>query len=966
MRTWTAVLAGLALASSGRAADPAGVQFFEQKIRPVLVKHCYSCHSAEAKSPKGGLRVDSRSAMQKGGDSGPSLVPGKPTESLLLSALRHDGLAMPPSGKLGDDVIADFERWIALGAPDPRDGQAPTRTVVDLEAGRRFWSLQPPRRHPVPPVKDASWPRSDLDRFILARLEAKGLRPSADADLPVLLRRIHFALVGLPPTPEEQDAFLNSARRNPQAAIEEVVDRLLASPHFGERWGRHWLDVARYADSNGKDENLTYHEAFRYRDYVIDSFNQDKPFNRFVMEQIAGDLMNEPGVSQQEVDERLTATGFLMVGPKVLADRDFVKRRMDVVDEQVDTIGKAILGLSLGCARCHDHKFDPIPTADYYALAGILHSTRTLDGTKLGNAVVSGWMLRPLGPGGEQQFVLQKEHQQKVQAVADQIKKLRAELKGQEDLAAMRVPAKLVGITVDDAEAKRVGAWKSSTYSRPYVGAGYLHDDKTGSGDKSATFIPKIPRAGEYEVFLSYTASKGRSTNTPVTIRHAGGEQTVIVNQEEPPRLDGLFRSLGKFRFEAGSAASVTITNRGTNGYVIVDAVRFIPAGALTNEPEMAMGVPAEVKQQIADTQAKLKQLEAEEQKLKASAPPPPRLVMAVKDEARPGNLRINIRGNPHQLGDEVPRGFLRVIETPSSRLSIPPAQSGRLQLAQWLVEPANPLTARVFVNRVWKHLLGEGIVRTPDDFGFQGERPTHPELLDELAVRFMEDGWSIKRLIRGIVLSRVYGLSSRGEPALVQADPENRLFGRAFRRRLEAEAIRDSMLLVAGRLDRTMGGCPVQTLGERAIDNNSQGGLQTDTNTRRSVYLPIIRNELPPILEVFDFADPEVTTGKRDATTVTTQALYLMNSPFVQENARAAARRLLASAADDPARLADLYRRAFGRPPSASEAQQAMRFLAEFKKALLPQPSKVNTDEEAWTALAQAILGCTEFRFVE
>jgi hypothetical protein len=949
----------------GRAADSAGLQHFEQKIRPVLAQHCYKCHSADAKKLRGGFRLDTRAGLLKGGDSGPALVPNKPTESLILKAIRHDGLEMPPDEKLPDAVIADFERWIQLGAPDPRDGKAATTaSTTDIAAGRKFWAFQPPRHHPVPAVKDASWPSFDIDQFILARLEAQGLRPNPDADKATLLRRVTIDLVGLPPTPEEIDAFV--ADPSPDA-LERVVDRLLASPGFGERWGRHWLDLARYGDSNGKDENLTFHEAFRYRDYVIASINQDKPFNRFVLEQLAGDLL--PAASPAERDENLTGTGFLVVGPKVLADRDFLKRKMDVVDEQIDTVGKTFLGMTLGCARCHDHKFDPIPTTDYYALAGIFASTRTLDGIKLGNAVVSGWMLRPLGGAeGEARLAAQKEHQKKLTAMADQIKKVQAELKTQEDKATMRVPGKLIGITVDDKEATVVGSWKASVYAKPYVGEGYIHDDRANKGEKSVTFTPNLPKAGEYEVYISYTSSKGRSTNTPVAIRFADGEKVVKVNQEEAPRLDGLFRSVGKYCFEAGKVGSVTISNKGTSGYVIVDAVRFVPSGTLADDKEMAMGVPDEVRQKLTDTQTKLKQLQAEEKKLKAAAPPVPNLVMAIRDEDQIENCKVNVRGNPHQLGSEVPRGFLQVTETRGANatpLAMPVDQSGRLELAQWLVDAAHPLTARVFVNRVWEHLLGEGLVRTVDNFGIQGEKPSHPELLDELALRFVDEGWSLKRLVRAIVLSRVYQLSSANQPDLVKADPENRLLGRAFRRRVEAEVIRDGILMTSGQLNRSMGGPVVSHLGERAIDNDSKGGVPTDSNVRRSVYLPVIRNDLPQIFEVFDFADAEVTTGKRDSTTVATQALFLMNSPFVLEQSQKTARRLLALN-DDEARLRDLYRRALGRTPTAEETQKATVFLAQFRGKLSASGKSKEPDVEAWSALCLAVFGCTEFRLVE
>jgi hypothetical protein len=949
----------LLFALPATAADPTGVQFFEQKIRPVLVRNCYSCHSAEAKKVRGGLRLDSRAGLLKGGDSGPAIVPGKVADSPLIRALHNDGLAMPPKGKLPDGVVADFERWVRMGAPDPRDAAATaTARTIDVEAGRAFWAFQPPRHHPVPTVADAGWPRGDIDRFILAALEAKGLRPVGDADRATLIRRATIDLTGLPPTPEEIDTFVGDPA---PGAFARVVDRLLASPHYGERWGRHWLDVARYADSNGKDENYVFHEAFRYRDYVIDSFNRDKPYDRFVTEQIAGDLL--PAADQAQRDEQLTGTGFLVIGPKVLADRDTEKRLMDVVDEQVDTIGRTFLGLTVGCARCHDHKFDPIPQADYYALAGIFTNTRTLYGTTE-NPVISGWMVRPLGADGGARLAAVKEHKKKLADVAERLKKARAELKTHEDTATMRQPGKLVGITVDDKEAKLVGKWKPSTFSRPYVGEGYIHDDKSGKGEKSATFTPDLPRAGEYDVLISYTAAKGRSTNTPVTVRCADGETTVLVNQEEVPPLDGLFRPVGKFHFAAGTAGSVTIANKGTAGYVIVDAVRFVPMGALANVPATAMGVPAEVREKIAQAEARVKDLEAEEKSLQAAAPQPPPLVLAVQDEDKVGDCRINVRGNPHSLGDPVPRGFLTVA-TAGARPAIPADRSGRLELARWVADPGNPLTARVLVNRVWEHLFGEGLVRSVDNFGAQGERPSHPELLDELAVRFMADGWSVKKLIRTIVLSRAYQLAVANDPRAAKADPEERLLWRAQRRRVEAEVIRDAILVVSGRLDPALGGSSVAALGDRAIDNMSKGGVQVDGNTRRSVYLPVIRNEVPQIFEVFDFADPDVATGKRDATTVPTQALYLMNSPFVLDQARQAAKRLLALPADDAGRLADLYRRALGRAPTRPETEQALRFLDDYRRAAASRP-KAEPDVDAWSAVCLAVFGCTEFRFVE
>jgi hypothetical protein len=642
---------------------------------------------------------------------------------------------------------------------------------------------------------------------------------------------------------------------------------------------------------------------------------------------------------------------------------------MDVVDEQIDTIGKVFLGLTLGCARCHDHKFDPVPTADYYAMAGILMSTRTVNGFKLGNPAVSGWIQRPLGgPEPEKLTALRKVHESRLKKAQVEIKAVKALLAGAQDKSTMRSPGALLGITVDNTDAKLVGFWKPSVFSKPYVGDGYIHDDKTGKGQKSATFTPKLPKAGEYEVLLSYTGNSGRDKNVPVTVVFDGGESVVLVDQTKPPKIDGLFHSLGKFKFKAGSTGSVTISNKGTEGHVIVDAVRFVPAGELAKAPEMGMGVPDEVKAAVAEHQARLKVLEAQEAAIRKAAPPPAKMVMAVHDEAKIEDAKINIRGNPYQLGAEVPRGVLQVATT-GPKPTMPTNESGRLQLAEWIASDSNPLTARVAVNRVWMHLFGSGIVRTVDNFGTQGEKPSHPELLDYLASQFMKSGWSHKKLIREIVLSRAYQLSVNADEALLKTDVENQLFARATRRRVEAEVIRDTILTVSGKLELTGGGPVVSHLPEKAIENDSRGGLNTDPLMTRAVFLPVLRNDLPTLFEVFDFADPDVANGHRDATTVSTQALYLMNSTFVNTHAKLAAERLLGETKDDAKRLELLFRRAIGRAPTKAEAATATRFITDYKKTIdtLPTGQKPKSPElAAWTAVCLSVFGCSEFRFVE
>jgi hypothetical protein len=958
-----------AATSNAQAQDKAAAAFFESKIRPVLVKECYSCHSAETKKgPKGGLFLDTREGLLKGGNSGKPIVPGKPTESLLIKALHGDGIdTMPPKGKLSDAVIADFEKWVKQGAFDPRDGKTTLRTI-DIEKGKQFWSFVPPKAHAIPTIDNPAFTiHNPIDAFILAKLQAKSLKPAPDADAQTLIRRVYIDLTGLPPSPEEVEAFV---RDSSPLAFEKVVDKLVASPRFGERWGRYWLDVARYADSNGKDENLTFHEAHLYRDYVIRSFNADKPFNRFIVEQLAGDLLPSDSIAAR--DELLTATGFLVIGPKVLAERDKPKLRMDVVDEQIDTIGKAFLGLTLGCARCHDHKFDPVPTADYYALAGILMSTRTINGIKLNNNAVSGWMLRSLGvPEPEKVAAMRAAHDARLKKVQDDIKTVKAALAAAQDKATMRSPGSLLGITVDDKEAKLTGMWKASTFVKPYVGEGYIHDDKTGKGEKSATFTPKLPKAGEYEVLISYTTGNTRDKAVPVTVIYDGGEKTLTVDQTQQPKIDGLFHSLGRFKFRAGSEGSVTISNKGTEGHVIADAVRFIPAGEQAKNPEMGemgMGVPAEVKAAVIENETKLRKLEAEETAIKKDTPPPPKMVMAVRDEDRIEDAKINIRGNPTQLGAVSPRGFLQVA-TSGVKPALPVNRSGRKELAEWIASDANPLTARVAVNRAWAHLFGTGLVRTVDNFGTQGEKPSNPELLDYLALKFVSDGWSYKKLIREIVLSHTYRLSVKADAALLKADPENQLFGRANRRRVEAEVIRDTILTVSGKLDLKGGGPVVSHFPDRAIDNDSKGGFNTDPLLTRAVYLPVIRNDVPTLFEVFDFADPDVSTGQRDTTTVSTQALYLMNSTFTNTQAKFAAERVMADTKDDAKRMELLFRRALGRSPTKAELTTTTKFLADYKQrvASLGTGQKPKDPElAAWTAVCLSVFGCNEFRFVE
>jgi cytochrome c553 len=919
--------------SAAGPAETAEAEFFEKRIRPVLVEKCYSCHSAAAQEKgklRGRLRLDTRAGLRAGGESGPAIVPGKPDESLLLQTLKYDdSIKMPPKGKLPDAVIADFDSWIKSGAVDPRTEAAPVVRepgAIDLEKGRKFWAYRQPAEVKPPAVKATEWAANEVDRFILTALEAKNLKPAPDAPPPVLIRRLYYDLTGLPPTPGEVDAFVHDTD---PAAYEKLVDRLLASPQFGERWGRHWLDIARYGESVTL-RGFVFKEAWRYRDYVLDSFNRDVPFNRFIREQIAGDLL--PAETSADRTRQLVATGYLMLGNTNLEEQDKKQLRMDVVDEQLDVIAKGLLAQTVTCARCHDHKFDPIPTKDYYALAGILRNTQTLE-----HANVSKWLEAPLPASAEVEAAV-KKHAAAIAALQEKIKTAKAKVAPAEQAAKGVLAVKEVpGIVVDDTKAQKVGEWKDSTYSGTYIGGGYTHDLDMGKGQKTITFQPELPASGRYEVWLAYSPGGNRAASVPVTVFSADGEKVFHVDMQKAPPLDGRYISLGQFKCEKDGQSFVLVSNEGTKGVVTADAVTFIPADKV---PAPKTGAPGN------GALATVTALEAELKKLQADAPKRP-LAMAPSEETVIEETRVHIRGNVHTLGEAAPRGFLRVA-TQVPMPEFPKDQSGRVQLADWIANADNPLTARVYANRAWHWLFGAGIVRTVDNFGSTGELPSNQELLDWLAVKFVRDGWSSKKLVRTLVLSRTYRQASTANEKLVAADPENRLFGRANRRRLEAECLRDAILTVSGKLSAEKGGP-----GFPANLASDYGFKQTATC--RSVYLPVFRNALPELFEVFDFADSSTVTGRRNASTVAPQALFMMNNPFVLEQAKYAAARLLEEPLpDDAARLTHAYRLVLGRPPTDGERAVAARFLTD------------RAPMDAWASLFHALFASADFRYVE
>ena len=799
------------LMASSAAADDAGDAFFEQRIRPLLVEHCYACHSGRAKKQKGGLRLDLRSTVRVGGESGPAIVPGRPEQSLLISAVRHESLKMPPKRKLPDRAIADLVRWIEMGAPDPRDGTTgPSSDSVAVD-GREHWAFQPVAQPARPTVQATAWPRAELDYFILARLEQTELRPVEDADRYTWLRRVTFDLTGLAPTVAEIRAFQQDTSPH---AWDTVVDRLLATPAYGQRWARHWLDLVGYADQIGTSNNVFAEHAWRYRDYVVAALNADKSYAQFVREQIAGDLLTPETPVERAAG--ITATGFLVLGDLEIVEADKAKLRVDIVDQQLIKVSRAFLGLTIGCARCHDHKFDPIPQHDYYAIAGVFHSSRSVFKTDRG--VWSDVLVRELPETTRQQAV----RAERIQRHQERLTALKAE-RTEAEQQKKRLAAQNNG-TDEAAEDKQVAARKKQI-------------------DQLANKISQLDR----------------------TIVHA----------------------------------------------------EFFAPGATR--------------------------------------------VYGVEDIEQPADMQITIRGNPRALGETVPRGFLQVATTVTP--TIPPGASGRGELAAWIASRENPLTARVAVNRVWQKLFGRGLVRSIDNFGVRGQKPSHPELLDHLAHWFTSSGWSQKRLLRMLTLSRSYRMSSAHSPSGHRADPENRLLWRMNRTRLDAESLRDALLLATDQLHRIGGGSAIPLEYLENVGNIDPTNVNPPSFSLskwrpeqpflRTLYLPVIRSSSQPgpaeLRNVFDFPNPSEFTGHRVTTAVPTQALFLINSPVLKRHAAALATRLNAEAENETKRLELLWLRVLNRPITASEQQEALAFLAA-------------VGDHAWRELSHALFASNEF----
>ena len=767
------------------------LEFFEKQVRPILAHRCYPCHGPDTGRGQAGLRLDSLAGMLRGGRSGPAMAPGDPRKSLFILAINHDTFVqMPPKTKLPQSEIQTLTEWVRTGArwpnaevPAVQPSAASSDQAEFSEEEKSFWAFQPVVEPAAPAVENSGWAKTPIDRFVLAQLEAKGLRPAPAADKRTLIRRATIDLHGLPPTREEAAAFL--ADDSP-AAFARVVERLLASPRYGERWGRHWLDVARYADSNGMDDNLTYADAWRYRDYVIAAFNDDKPYDQFVREQLAGDLLTT--WSDESRAESLIATGFLMVGPKMLAEDDPVKQQMDIADEQLDTSARAFMGLTMGCARCHDHKYDPLRIADYYSLAGIFKST----GTMISYRVDSKWNATALE--------------------SSELNERLSELEREID----------------------------------------AHDDVLVNGN------------------MEKMSSEEREKH----------EQSLEAAKRE-------YASIPK--------------------------------------------------------------------------------AMSVK-EGEVEDLPIFLRGNHLTPGKLAPRGFPRILAGDRQRL-ISDKQSGRRELAEWLTRPDHPLTARVMVNRIWKWHFGQGIVRSPDNFGRLGERPDNQPLLDWLAIRFIDRSWSVKAMHRLIMHSNTYQMSTTSNDHALEVDPENRLLWGRDRLRMEAEVIRDSLLAVSGQLDLTMGGTSIPHAN--FVNLSGEGKARDPTlydSKRRSVYLPVLRSALYEVFQSFDFPAPSVTNGQRSRTTVASQALFMMNSELMLAASHRLAEQLLAEPGwDDQQRVARAYELVLLRSPSTQETQEWLEFLTQYERERHSEGSEAGPHRrQAWQGLCRVLLSSNEFVYVD
>lgn len=1081
--------------------SPAALEFFERNVRPVLARNCYSCHGSAQEL--GGLRLDSRAALLRGGSRGPAVLPGHPEQSLLIKAVKHDGLKMPLGGKLTDSEIAALEKWVSQGAPWPEETDKGTPASGDAglyeKIRKEHWAFQPIRKPAIPRVRNSAWSDRPVDRFILAALEKKGLAPSPEVDRQTLARRLSFLLTGLPPTPLEVDLFV---RDQAPGTYERLVDRLLSSPHFGEQWARHWMDVMRFGETFGNDWNYELHGAWLYRDYLIRAFNRDVPYDQLVREHLAGDLLEKPRLNHElGVNESLIGTAFYRLGEQGHDDCVYFRAvRTDVVDNQIDVLGKAFLGLTVACARCHDHKLDPIPTADYYALYGVLTSSRMVMRTAdlpevnrrykqqlaelkpaIRTELAAYWsreadtIVRYLLAADRawkglppQEEDLRELSVERIQSWLSLLNRPKIEMEDPlypwveasrgksfsgdwRQLAARYASEAKARAAYNQQHFQSFGDFRNGGYSGWHPeGLGLLEGASPPGEFAVAVTGPQavtgVYPSGLYTHLLSERLNGAlRSPAVPktkkfVSIQVLGGRlgsrRTILdncmlsedyeplnhngftwfkmpsrhehkempfyvelVTKSDNPRLPDRPERMKGVKPEElaspfsyfGIARAVLHDEDATPKDELAHFERFFGGPAPSNLRDLANHYAALLRQSLAAWEAgkatnddaawihwflrnrllsnsneltpRLRSL-IDEYRAVDSRITAPRVFHGMADLEPGYDVPVFIAGNPGHPGKVVSRGFLEIFTEPGSDLA--PQGSGRREVAELIASPRNPLTARVMVNRIWHHLFGTGLVATADNFGRYGEPPSHPELLDYLAARFIEEGWSVKKLIRQIVLSKTFQQASRHSAAAVEADPQNRLLHRYPVRRLQAESIRDAILFTSGRLDRTLYGPSIHPYRTEPKDYRKLHKGPLDGDGRRSLYLKVTRHEGARFLEIFDFPEPMVPRGARDNTNVPPQALALMNDPFVLDQAGYWADRLVKDDAPSAEqRIEAMFRTALSRLPTAGERERFSALVAEMASHHKVEKDKVLADKKVWKDVAHSLFLLKEFVYI-